>query len=112
MANPGKGVLLRITNPDIRGGRIANPPELGWYFFHTNYHKLSINSDLQKIYDQLYGNYMFKNRLAFVGIRLVFVGNQRSAAEGKANCNPDVLNIRIFNPIIALQMLIFHAVGL
>ena len=55
---------------------------------------------------------MFKNRLAFVGIRLVFVGNQRSAAEGKANCNPDVLNIRIFNPIIALQMLIFHAVGL
>ena len=27
-------------------------------------------------------------------------------------CNPDVLNIRIFNPKIALQMLIFNAPGL
>ena len=27
-------------------------------------------------------------------------------------CNPDALSIRIFNPIIALQMLIFNAVGL
>ena len=27
-------------------------------------------------------------------------------------CNPDALNIRIFNPKIALQMLILHAVGL
>ena len=26
-------------------------------------------------------------------------------------CNPDALNIRIFNPIIALQMLIFNAAG-
>ena len=27
-------------------------------------------------------------------------------------CNPDVYNIRIFNPLIALQMLIFYACGL
>ena len=27
-------------------------------------------------------------------------------------CNPDVLNIRIINPIIALQMLIINAAGL
>ena len=27
-------------------------------------------------------------------------------------CNPDALNIRIFNPIIALQMLIFNTAGL
>ena len=26
-------------------------------------------------------------------------------------CNPDVLDFRIFNPIIALQMLIFNAAG-
>ena len=27
-------------------------------------------------------------------------------------CNPDALNSRIFNPVIALQMLIFNADGL
>ena len=27
-------------------------------------------------------------------------------------CNPDVYNVRIFNPLIALQMLIFYACGL
>ena len=43
---------------------------------------------------------------------LPFIGNQRSACEAEANCNPDVHNIRIFNPIIALQMLIINAAGL
>ena len=43
---------------------------------------------------------------------MVVLGNYSAPPALIGICNPDVYNIRIFNPLIALQMLIFYACGL